>query len=185
MKTQQRQWIQIHYGCAVIASHLAKKEAAADVVVVADAVTAGAWEGELVCDAEFACEGECVWWRLGDASAGASLEASATMGEIWGETERGGGVETPQTAQVREGKHKQEENLCFSCDICHTSFMTDTHTHYTTPQYIPVLVLSTFRWETPDMFRSPPLSSYVTFDSFLLLLPTSSVSFRRPFALPL
>lgn len=134
MKTQQWQWIQIHCGCAVIASHLAKKEAAADVVVVADAVTAGAWEGELVCDAEFACEGECVWWRLGDASAGASLEASATMGEIWGETERGGGVETPQTSQVREGKHKQEENLCFSCDICHTSFMTDTHTarHHST-----------------------------------------------------
>lgn len=36
-----------------------------------------------MCDAEFACEGECVLWRLGDASAGASLEASATMGEIW------------------------------------------------------------------------------------------------------
>lgn len=127
METQQRQWIQIHDSCAVIASHLAKNEAAADVVVVADAVTAGAWEGELVCDAEFACEGECVLWRLGDASAGASLEASATMGEIWGETERGRGLKHLRHLRWEKGSTNRRK-IC----VFHVTFVTrlswQTHT---------------------------------------------------------
>lgn len=39
---------------------LAKKEAAAEVVVGAVVVAAGVCEGEFVCDVEFVCEGECV-----------------------------------------------------------------------------------------------------------------------------
>lgn len=42
-------------------SYLAKKEAAAEVVVLgAFEAAAGGWEGELVNDAEFVCKGECV-----------------------------------------------------------------------------------------------------------------------------
>lgn len=42
-------------------SYLAKKEAAAEVLVLgAVEAAAGGWEGELVSDAEFVCKGECV-----------------------------------------------------------------------------------------------------------------------------
>lgn len=44
----------------VKASYLAKKDAAAEVAVVAVLVAAGVWEGEFVWDVEFVCEGECV-----------------------------------------------------------------------------------------------------------------------------
>lgn len=51
-----------HMRCSDLrATYLAKKEAAAEVVVVgAVVVTAGVWQGEFVCDVEFVCEGECV-----------------------------------------------------------------------------------------------------------------------------
>lgn len=46
-------------GSGTVLLYLAKKEAAADVAVGAEVVTAGVFEGEFVCDGEFVCAGEC------------------------------------------------------------------------------------------------------------------------------
>lgn len=89
---------------------------------------------------------------------------SGGLGHHGGDLRRDGegqGVETPQASQVREGKHKQEENLCFSCDICHTSFMTDTHT---TGQHSTSLSLS-----------SPPSDERALICFSLLLSPLMSL----------
>lgn len=107
--------------------------------VVAGAVAAGAWEGEFVCDAELACEGECVLWRLGDASDDASLEASATIWETWGETERSRRL-MPQASLVPSEGY-----------LSHVFY----NTHTSVRPYN--LDLSTFRQETPGMFPTPLL----------------------------